>query len=259
MRLPSTILYTLLTLCILSAACASNGNKQAGKGDPSTKVAGSAAASYEENLGLYDIDKPSPQIADPLEGFNRTMYQVNDALYVNALKPLTVFYSRVVPGQVRQNVSNAYRNVGYPGRAVNSALQGKWEKVGQETENFVLNTTIGVGGLFRASDKFGSKVSPENTNQTLEAWGMGDGFFLFLPLFGPTTARGAVGAVGDHFLDPISYVEDDAARYGLTAEERVNALSLRLGDYESFKESALDPYTAIKDAYMQNMRKLEEE
>ncbi len=222
-----------------------------------TPVKSADSASVEESLGLYEEDKTAPKVNDPLESFNRAMFTINDALFLNFIKPVGSAYSTVVPEPVRKSIGNAYRNIGYPGRVVNSALQGKVNKVGYETEAFIVNTVFGVGGLFAASDKMlDRKLSPEDTNQTLAVWGIDDGFYLCLPLLGPTTLRGVFGQVGDSALYPITYVDGDVLRMVLSGEERLNAISFRIKDYDALKESSVDPYSALKDAYIQNTEKM---
>lgn len=241
-------------LAVFLSGCASQ-RKQ-----PMPHVSSGVDESYEEALGLYDVEDTSPRVRDPLEKFNRAMFTVNDALFLNFVRPVAKGYGAVIPESVRNNISNAYNNVGYPGRAVNSLLQGKVDKVGQETEAFVVNSVLGVGGLFKAYESLGNTpVSPEDTDQTLAVWGIDEGVYLFIPLLGPTTLRGIAGRVGDSALYPISYIEKDLLRIGLGVEERVNALSFRVDDIDSFNKSALDPYSAWKDAYLQRIQKIVEE
>lgn len=258
--MPHYRLLPLLLSLLFAAGCASQPKAQTSKNVSTTAPAPESITSYEEDLGLYDEEAPTPSIADPLEPFNRVMFKVNDFLYLNVLDPTATLYSKILPQGIRENVANAFRNAAYPHRAVNSLLQAKPAKFAAETRHFILNTVVGVGGLLKASDKLDpDKPSPEDTNQTLAIWGIGDGVYLYLPLFGPTTLRGGVGLVGDYFMDPVSYVEDDIARYGLSAERTVNIISLRLGDYQALKDSALDPYVAFKDAYLQHTQKRIEE
>lgn len=213
--------------------------------------------SYEDSLGLYEVDSATEGVRDPLEGFNRAMFNVNDALFLNFIRPTALTYNKVVPTAMRGHISNMYANARYPGRAVNALLQGRTDKFAYETEAFFYNTVFGVVGFHRAADKMMDyKFRPEDTNQTLAAWGVNDGIYLVLPILGPTTTRGAVGMVGDKLLDPFTYIpSDDEWRMGIGVEERINDLSFRVSDYDSLHESALDPYISLKDIYFQYTRK----
>ena len=101
--------------------------------------------------------------------------------------------------------------------------------------------------------------SAEDTGQTLGKWGLGPGFYIVWPVLGPSSLRDSVGKVGDYFLDPVNYVDPHTLATGLKVEEKVNSVSLRLGEYEDLKEASLDPYVAFKNAYYQYRQKLLQE
>lgn len=193
------------------------------------------------------------RVADPLEGWNRAMFTVNDRLYFSLFKPVAQVYAMVFPEPLRVGVRNLFTNLAYPIRAVNSLLQGKGDKVAKETGSFVLNTAFGFLGLVKISDTFPSlEVSPEDTGQTFGVWGMGNGPYLVWPIVGPSTFRDSLGAVGDYFMDPLRFAPLDYPWIELTAVDQANSLSLRIGQYENLKETSLDPYIALRDAYIQH-------
>jgi len=108
--------------------------------------------------------------------------------------------------------------------------------------------------LFKPADKISfleEEPPAKDTDLTFGTWGIGNGFYIVWPLFGPNTARSTVGLVGDFFLHPITYVDPDWASLTIKSEERLNDMSLRIGDYEQVKENALDPYIAIRNGYIQ--------
>ncbi len=219
-------------------------------------------AFYEELDAEEDVT-----IADPLIYWNKAMYHVNDKLYFWVLKPVAQGYKAITPHFFRTGVRNFFTNLGYPVRFVGSVLQGKIGRAGQETARFFVNTTAGVGGLFNpAKSNPGLNPPAEDIGQAFAVWGIGDGFYIVWPIFGPSTPRDTVAMVAEHFLDPVTYLalvdgeglwEGDARYYatGANALRMINATSFRIGDYEALKEAAIDPYEALKDAYLQNRRK----
>lgn len=190
-------------------------------------------------------------IADPLEPVNRVFFHFNDKLYFWFLKPVAEGYEMVIPEPLRVSVRNLFSNLTTPIRAANCLLQGDLKGVGTETLRFVLNTTLGVGGFGDpAKEIFEIKKQDEDLGQSIGVYGLGPGFFINWPVFGPSSLRDTVGSVGDAFLDPLTYLP---SWYSVAAKgyRRINEASLRLGEYESFKKAALDPYIALRSAYHQ--------
>jgi phospholipid-binding lipoprotein MlaA len=206
-------------------------------------------------LDEEDVGEPI-EIWDPLVKFNRAMYHFNDNLYFWLLKPVARGYSFVVPEFARIGVRNFFNNILFPIRFVNCILQANLSCAGIELSRLVVNTIWGVGGLVDASaNKLNMKMQDEDTGQTLGVWGFGNGFYVTWPVFGPSSTRDTVGMVGDYFLNPITYVEPWYVSSGIKAYQKVNEVSLKLGDYEALKEAAIDPYIAIRDAYIQYRHK----
>jgi phospholipid-binding lipoprotein MlaA len=193
------------------------------------------------------------EIADPLEPFNRAMYHFNDKLYFWVLKPVAQGYGKVVPEAARVGVNNFFANLGFPIRFVNCLLQANFEGAAEELGRFTVNTLWGVGGVLdpASSKDINLSKQDEDFGQTLGSYGLGQGFFINWPLFGPSSPRDTVGLVGDAFLTPFSYLSPWYAGAGTRAYDMVNDTSLKIGDYESLKEAAIDPYVAIRDAYVQ--------
>jgi phospholipid-binding lipoprotein MlaA len=206
---------------------------------------------FEEELAGKDI-----HIADPLEPLNRTMFGINDVLYFWVVKPVTKTYSNVVPKPGRIGIGNFFRNVTTPIRLVNCLLQGKTKAASREVDRFAINTTVGILGVGDpAADKWKIKPADEDLGQTLAVYGLGNGFYLVLPFFGPSTLRDTGGMVGDLFLNPIFYVEPRELAMGISAWHFTNQGSFRIGEYESIKEASMDPYVAIRGIYIQNRDK----
>lgn len=193
------------------------------------------------------------EIADPLEPFNRAMYHFNDKLYFWVLKPVAQGYGKVVPEAARVSVSNFFANLAFPIRFVNCLLQANFKGAAAELGRFTVNTLWGIAGFLdpASSKDINLSKQDEDFGQTLGTYGFGQGFFINWPLFGPSSPRDTVGLVGDAFLTPSTYLSPWYAGVGTRVYDRVNDTSLKIGDYESLKEAAIDPYVAIRDAYVQ--------
>ena len=203
------------------------------------------------------------RIADPIEPWNRAMYHVNDKLYFWLLKPTAKGYKYIVPEDFRGLFSNFYQNIKAPVRIVNNFLQGKPGYAGIELAKFLINSTVGVGGLRDcATECFGINGRDADFGQTLGKYGVGFGFYVVWPLLGPSSPRDTIGWIGDWLLRPQSYVSSEwisPEGVGLYVHEKVNDTSFHIGDFEAIKGAAIDPYVAMRDAYVQYRKKLIEQ
>jgi len=210
-----------------------------------------------------DEDETSQAVADPIEGFNRAMFTVNDKFYFWVLKPVASGYRFVVPTPLRSSVKNFFFNLLGPVRFVNCLFQGKWRAAEGEFCRFAVNTTAGMLGFLDPA-KDHPKMNPreEDFGQTLGYYSVGNGFYIVWPIFGPSTLRDTVGSVGDWALNPFAFMllinvdagalTSDATNVAMYGVRTVNDVSFRIGDYESLKNAALDPYEAFRNAYIQN-------
>ncbi|MBU0463054.1 MAG: VacJ family lipoprotein [Proteobacteria bacterium] len=204
-----------------------------------------------------DFDDPleSDPIFDPLYHFNYLMYSVNDFLYFQAIKPIAKGYKAIMPAPVRKGVRNFFHNLVFPVRFANNILQGEIKDAGTEIGIFFINSTIGALGFAQvAQNKFDLHTANEDLGQTLGSYTIGNGFYLVLPILGPSTLRDLIGRVGDNFLTPVNYVEPWALSAGIKAYDTINTVSFHIGDYEALKAAALNPYAAIRNAYIQNRK-----
>ncbi len=248
----------LLILIVIVLAGAISGCATSAQDAPSMKVA-SFTNDSAEGFGNDDFDLLEEEFAeqmvkvpDPLESFNRTMFHVNDTLYFWVVKPVSHVYGGVVPEPARLGIRNFFSNLTTPARLINCLLQGKGEGADTELRRFAINTTCGILGFGDpALDQYGLEPVHEDLGQTLAVYGFGDGFYLVLPLLGPSNARDSVGRIGDWFLNPVSYVEPTEAAYGITAVRYTNSSSFRIGEYETFKSMTVEPYIAMREAYIQ--------
>ena len=219
---------------------------------------------YKQQQILHELDKEDDDyleaytqiVPDPIEGWNRAMFAFNDVLIDYAFRPLHDGYSYVTPEFFRTGVSNFFHNALFPVRFVNNLFQGRGYAAGVEMSRFVLNSTAGIGGLIDVA-KHKKPIVPvedEDLGQTFGVWGMGEGFYIVWPILGPSTARDSVGMVGDHFLDPVSYVRPSLTSIGLATGRAFNDLDDTLDTYDDLRKTAIEPYTSIRDAYVQYRR-----
>ncbi len=206
---------------------------------------------------LYEeVDAGVVHVADPVAPLNRALFYFNDKLYFWVLKPVAKGYKYVVPTPVRVGVKNFFYNLITPVRLANCVLQGKFRSAGVEIQRFVINSTAGMLGFADlAQNNPDLTAGEEDLGQTFGSYGVGNGFYIVWPFLGPSTLRDTVGMAGDLFLNPANYVRPAEAAIGITAYEKVNNTSFHIGDYEAIKEASLDPYSAIRDAYVQYRNK----
>ena len=208
-----------------------------------------ASAEEEEAEPIGSLGETVP---DPLEPLNRVFFEFNDRLYFWVLKPVATGYKTVVPEEVRVCTRNFFHNLAFPVRFVNNLFQGKFFGAFEETCGFLVNSVIGLGGLADIATAVDLKRHEEDMGQTLAVHGAGPAFYINWPFLGPSTLRDTIGTAGDIFLDPLTYLGDYWYAPGFRGLNVVNETSLKIGDYESLKKAALDPYVALRDAYYQN-------
>jgi phospholipid-binding lipoprotein MlaA len=187
---------------------------------------------------------------DPWEGFNRASYKFNDALDRAIAKPVAKGYKKVTPRVVRTGVSNFLSNLDTITTVVNDVLQGKMKQAGRDSGRFLLNSTIGLGGLFDPASAAGLERNDEDFGQTLGKWGVKSGPYLMLPILGPSTVRDTFSRIPDQFTNPVNYLEDDSTRYIIRG---VDVIDLRAGllDLEPQLEKSYDKYAFIRNAWLQ--------
>lgn len=194
---------------------------------------------------------------DPFEGFNRAMYTFNDKFDRYLLKPVAKGYRAVTPAPVRTGVSNFFSNLREPMVMLNNALQGKFTDAASDLGRFVTNSTVGVLGVFDVAKHIGLERHNEDFGQTLGTWGVKEGPYLVLPLFGPSNLRDGVGIVVDQYSYPPMYMGEQSTAWKLYATGTVDTRS-RLLDAGDILEQAAgeDPYIFVREAYRQRRRSL---
>lgn len=191
------------------------------------------------------------RLSDPLKSYNRAIFQFNDKLYFYVLKPVAKGYKAILPEQVRTYIRNAISNARMPVRVINCILQRKFCYTADEITRFAVNTTFGMAGLFDpAYSCLKIEKHEEDLGQTLGFYGISEIIPITWPFLGPSNLRDTLGLLGDAFTDPLLYVEPILTP-SIATLNTINETSLTLGEYEKFKESAIDPYISMTNAYTQ--------
>jgi len=197
------------------------------------------------------------QTNDPLEPTNRVFYKVNDGLDTYILRPVAQAYRAVVPEPVRTGVHNVLDNLSGPVRGTDDMLQGKPRRAGDTTMRFLINSTVGVAGIFDVAKKLGYPPHDTDFALTLANWNVPEGPYLYLPILGPSSPRDASGYAADWAIDPFTWIGQgtDASKIGGWSRMGLNAIDTRaslLDAIDNVKKTALDPYATFRSLYRQN-------
>jgi phospholipid-binding lipoprotein MlaA len=187
---------------------------------------------------------------DHLERFNRSMYKFNTALDHAVFRPLARGYVKVTPRPARTGVSNFFSNLGYTKTIGNDIFQGHPVDFGSDIARLVVNTTVGIGGIFDPASRFGLEKHDRDFGQTLGKWGLPTGTYLMLPILGPSDVRDAVGLVPDRFMSVEGQIKDPVLQAGLTVADRINARANMLS-FDKTIDSAYDPYAFVRSVWFQ--------
>jgi phospholipid-binding lipoprotein MlaA len=195
------------------------------------------------------------EVKDPFEGFNRTVHRFNMVLDDYIARPTAVIYTTLVPSPVEKGIANVFSNLDEISNVANDVLQGKFAQAGNDSGRFVINATLGIGGLFEVAESLGlPKSEGEDFSQTLAKWGVPDGPFLMLPLVGPATLRDVPSRFIDSQASPISQIDDVSERNSLRV---LSLVSTRAELLEFDDVIAGDSYIFLRDIYLQRKDYLE--
>ena len=210
---------------------------------PGMTRAQSATPLSEESLGT--------PVQDPFEAINRTTFAFNEFLDGNVLRPVAMVYRDNFPAPIQAGVSNFFGNLLDLWSGVNSVLQAKPSAATHNTARFVINSTIGIYGVFDIATRLNIERQTEDFGQTLGVWGLPSGPYLVLPLLGPSTLRDGLGTMADSTASLINQVDDSAHRNGLTAARLLEIRARILPITEQIDRMALDKYSFVRDAFLQ--------
>jgi len=190
---------------------------------------------------------------DPIEGFNRGVYDFNDGFDAYVLNPVAKGYYAITPAPVDKGISNFFSNLNDVTVAFNDLLQFKFQHAAGDVGRVVINSTIGILGFMDVATRLDLEKHDEDFGQTLATWGVGSGPYLVLPFLGPNTARGTGGLLVDSFVDPINQIDHIPTRTAVTAIKIIDLRAdlLALDDIKDVITKGVDPYDVVKDAYLQ--------
>jgi phospholipid-binding lipoprotein MlaA len=197
------------------------------------------------------------QINDPWEPTNRVLFKIDQGLDAALIRPVAWTYTKVVPQPARNGVTNAIANLRSPITFVNDVLQGEGTRAMQTFWRLIINSTVGLGGLFDVGARVGVPGHTEDFGQTLAVWGAGEGPFLYLPILGPSGVRDGIGLGVDNFgFDPISWYSYNShniqwIQWAYLGAELIDAKSTTMATTDELKKSSIDYYAALRSAYRQ--------
>ncbi len=279
-------IWVIVCLTVGLGGCAGNAKSTKTQGgmesEPAIQTAefedGLDSESEEKETEFFDpfdeSDHAQVKDYDPLEPVNSAVFEFNYRLDKYVVKPAAKVYNFFIPPDVQQSFSNVFQNIRFVPRLFNNLFQAKFQGAGIELSRFLINSTLGVGGLFDpAKIMFELETPQEDMGQTLGSYGVGPGPFLMIPFLGPFTLRDGIGVIGDSFLDPFNWlvlpfieiadaprlVQHDPtvtfSRLGMVAGETVNLRAITLEKFQGVEEGTLDLYGAVRNAYLQQRRK----
>ncbi len=193
---------------------------------------------------------------DPIEGVNRAVFSFNETVDKAVLKPVAQGYEYVMPQPVQTGVVNFFSNIADVWISVNNLVQGKPSDALSDVGRVVVNSTVGILGLFDVATGMGLEKHEEDFGQTLGRWGVGDGAYLVLPIFGPRTLRDTGGLAVDIFADPVTYIDSSEVRYTAIGVRAVSDRASFLKAESAIDAAALDKYAYVRDAYLQRRQSL---
>jgi len=196
---------------------------------------------------------PENGVNDPFEKINRGVYAFNDVADRFVLRPVAKGYEKVLPRPARTGIGNFFDNLLLPISIANDLLQAKFFAAGRDTGRLLVNTTVGLGGLFDPATEIGLLAPDEDFDQTLGVWGVPEGPYLVLPLLGPRTVRHVGGGLTDALLNPLIQLRNDKVRWTGVIVYAIDQRARLLAADEAVRE-AFDPYAFVRDAYLQNRR-----
>ena len=191
-------------------------------------------------------------VVDPHEGFNRGSYDFTDSVDRAVLVPVARGYQKILPDPVEKGISNFFVNLQTLASSANGFLQGKPVSGGEDFARFLLNSTLGLGGLFDPATSVGLKYHQEDLGQTLAVWGWKESRYIYIPFMGPTTVRDLPSVLVSSYMPRL--LLGSSYHWGISGLNVVSSRAGLLATTETRDATAIDPYTFTRDAYAQRRR-----
>ncbi len=223
----------------------------------SHKVVAIEADQVNTDSDDFETTTIEDEIYDPFEPVNRAIFSFNNVADRIVLEPIAKGYKKL-PSPLQSGINNFLSNLRAPLVVVNQLLQGQGENAVQSSGRFIVNSTVGVFGLFDVAEKIGLEEKEEDYGQTLATWGVGDGFYIVLPLFGPSNLRDTSGMVLTMLTDPINaYAVSEGEAWYVPMRTAVNAVNTRsqiIDEVNALRDNSVDYYAAVRSSYYQNRK-----
>ena len=221
----------------------------------SFNIFGAASDQVQTNPDDFETSQIEDEIYDPIEPINRAIFSFNNVADRIVLEPIAKGYKKL-PSPIQSGISNFLSNLRAPLVVINHLLQGQGQNAAQSTGRFLVNSTVGVFGLIDVADKIGLEEKEEDFGQTLATWGIGDGFYIVLPLFGPSNLRDTTGMIMTMVTDPINaYAVSEGEAWIVPMRTAANAVDQRskiIDEVNALRDNSLDYYAAVRSSYYQN-------
>ena len=217
----------------------------------------SDADQVSTNSEDFETTTIEDEIYDPFEPVNRAIFSFNNAADRIVLEPIAKGYKKI-PSPIQSGINNFLSNLRTPLVVVNQLLQGQGENAIQSSGRFIINSTLGIFGLFDVGENIGFEEKKEDYGQTLATWGVGDGFYIVLPLFGPSNLRDTSGMVLTMLTDPINaYAANEGEAWLVPMRTAANAVDQRsqiIDEVNALRDNSVDYYAAVRSSYYQNRK-----
>ena len=223
----------------------------------SLNVFASASDDVKTDSDDFETTVYEDEVYDPFEGVNRAIFSFNNSADKVVLEPIAKGYKKLPP-PIQSGVGNFINNLKLPLAAVNQLLQGQGKNAMESTGRFLVNSTIGIFGLIDVADDIGLNQKEEDFGQTLATWGVGDGFYIVLPLFGPSNLRDTTGMLMAMMTDPINaYAASQGEAWAIPMRTAANAIDQRsqiIDEVNALRNNSVDYYAAVRSSYYQNRK-----
>lgn len=196
--------------------------------------------------------KAPPDPADPYQNFNQAVFNFNNGFYTTFAEPVNTAYTTILPTFVQTGISNAYQNLSTVPDMANDLLQWNWRYFIKDTLRLILNSTLGFFGTIDVAGNAGIPSHEQGFGYTLAKWGYVNSSYIVLPILGPNTVGSTISLLPDYFMSPMTYVNSGNWQYGLWTMYALQENAQAMPKYQFIQETAIDPYAAMRDAYLQN-------
>ena len=223
----------------------------------SMSVYGTESDNVNTSSEDFETSNYEDEIYDPIEKVNRAIFSFNNIADIIILEPVAKGYKNL-PSPIQSGVSNFIDNLKMPLVIVNQLLQGQGKNAAESTGRFIVNSTAGLLGIIDVADNIGLEKKQEDFGQTLATWGVGDGFYVVLPIFGPSNLRDSAGMILTYVTDPINaYAISEDETWILPVRTATNAIDQRsriIDEVNALRDNSLDYYAAVRSSYYQNRK-----